>query len=146
MRSPSRPFGIGIVAVIVAAACTGSFDTQRKERPYEQEASLGQEVYGVLCDRLGASVLAEDLDASSYHNLCHPDGDGKYTDTVDTFVLPPVGGTSAMTRNLAVAKLERLATRRQDLIQAIDVIAPDVEIDDPYPPEDANGTPIPRRR
>lgn len=145
MRGSSRPFGIGVAAAVIAAACAGNFDTQREERPYEKEATLGQEVYGVLCDRLGASVLAEDLEGRSYHNLCHPDADGTYSDTVDTFILPPVGGSAAVTRNLAVAKLERLATRRDDLIRAFDVIAPDVEIDDPYPPKDASGKPIPSK-
>ena len=145
VRSLSRPFGIGAIAAIMAAACAGNFDTKRVERPYEKEASLGQEVFGVLCDRLGASVLAEDLDGTSYHPLCHPDAKGKYADTVNTYTLPPVGGGAAITRNLAVAKLEKLATRRDDLVRAFNVIAPDVEIDDPYPPKDASGKPIPTK-
>lgn len=128
----SRPFGIGAIAAIMAAACSGNFDTTRVERPYEKEATLGQEVYGVLCDRLGATVLAEDLEGHSYHAICHPDAEGNYQDTVDTFRLPAVGGAAAVPRNLAVAKLEKLASRRDDLIRAFDVIAPDVEIDDPY--------------
>lgn len=145
MRRLSRPFCIGVAAACCAVACAGNFDTTREKRPYEGQATLGQEVFGVLCDRVGASVLAEDLEGRSYHAVCHPDENGTYSDTVDTFQLPPVGGKSGIVRNLAVAKLEKFASRRADLVRAIDVIAPDVEIDDPYPPKDAKGVPIPRK-
>jgi hypothetical protein len=141
VRSLSRPFGLVWVPAICAASCAGNFDTTRVERPFERQASLGQEVFGVLCDRVGASVLAEDLEGRSYHGLCHPDASGKYDDKVDSFRLPPVAGSAALTRNLAVAKLERMADRRQDIIRAVDVIAPDVEIDDPYPAKGSTGTP-----
>ena len=146
MRRLSRPFGIGVVASISAVACAGNFDTTREARPFEKEATLGQEVYGVLCDRVGASALAEDLEGSSYYSLCHPDAKGRYGDMVKTELLPAAPpGTASVARNLSVAKLEALARRRGELIKAFDVIAPDIEFDDPYPPKDASGKATPRK-
>jgi hypothetical protein len=127
------------VPAFCAVSCAGNFDSTRDERPFERHSTLGQEVFGVLCDRVGASVLAEDIEGRSYHALCHPDHNGKYANAVDAFQLPPVSGSAAVVRNLAIAKLERMANRRQDIIRAMDVIAPDIEIDDPYPPKGSTG-------
>ncbi|MCU0692239.1 MAG: hypothetical protein MUF54_12640, partial [Polyangiaceae bacterium] len=133
----SRPYGICVIAAFAAGACSGNFDTTRERRPFEDRATLGQEIFGALCDRLGASALAEDLDGESYNALCHPDGEGRYRSTVDSSLLPPIReGTpvAAMARNLGVAKMEALARRRQDLVKSFDTILPDVEIHDPFAP------------
>ncbi|MCU0694158.1 MAG: hypothetical protein MUF54_22425, partial [Polyangiaceae bacterium] len=136
----SRPFGIGVIAALAAlaaGACSGNFDTTRERRPLEDHATLGQEMYGALCDRVGASSLAEDLDGESYHALCHPDGEGRYSSAVDSSLLPPIREgnlVAAMARNLGIAKMEALARRRQDLVKAFDTILPDVEISDPFAP------------
>jgi hypothetical protein len=127
-----RSVGFGALVVLSAVACSGNFDTTRQARPYASKSTLGQEVFGVLCDRVGAGALAEDPMGLSFHAVCHPDGAGKYADTVDQAKLPPVSGAAAVTRNLAVAKVEVLARRRAELIKAIDVILPDIEYDDPY--------------
>src|SRR5262245_15774113 len=74
-------------AVWCAASCNGGIDTTRKAPP---KATLGDDLYGVLCDRVGASSLAEDLTGASYHAVCHYSNDGEYGDTVATSVLPQV--------------------------------------------------------
>lgn len=130
---------------LTSVACSGNFDTTRVPRPYADKATLGQEIFGVLCDRVGAGALNEDASGASYRHICHPDDQGRYGDVVDHSRLPPVSGTSAVMRNLAVAKVEALARHRNDLIRAFDVVLPDVEIDDPFPPKDESGKAKPRK-
>jgi hypothetical protein len=124
----------------VVVGCSGNFDTSRTPRPFSDQATLGQEIFTVLCDRVGASVLGEDLSGQSYYGLCHPDNAGGYGDTVNQAVLPPVWGAAAIARSLSVAKLEVLARRRWEVIRALDVIFPDVEINDPHPGATLGGT------
>lgn len=131
-----RKRGSWAIAAIVgfsAVACSGNFDTTRVPRPYADRATLGQEVFAVLCDRLGSSALGEDLGGNSFKAVCHPDEQGSYVDTVDQSKLPPVSGAAALHRRLAVAKVEALARHRADLIRALDVAFPDIEVDDPHP-------------
>lgn len=132
VRHLPQSLGLGALVALSAIACSGNFDTTREPRPYADKSTLGQEIFGVLCDRVGAGALNEDPMGLSFHAVCHPDSAGKYADTVDTAKLPPVTGASAVTRNLAIAKVEALARKRPDLVKALDVILPDTEIDDPY--------------
>lgn len=88
-------------------------------------------MFGILCDRVGASSLAEDLEGASYRRICHKDGDGEYADSVDVSKLPPGGGRM---RELGIAKIEAMARRRADLIAAFDATFPDIEIPDPQNP------------
>jgi hypothetical protein len=140
-----RSWAIAGWLAVSAGACSSDFDTSREPRPYAQKATLGQDIFGVLCDRIGAGALAEDVTASSYHAICHPDASGRYADKVDTSKLPVAEGAAAIARSLAVAKLEAMARRRADLCTAFDTILPDVEIDDPHPPKDAGGKAQPRK-
>ncbi len=132
MRRLPQSLGLAAIFALSVVACSDNFDTTRAARPYAAKSTLGQEIYGVLCDRVGAGALNEDPMGLSFHAVCHPDGDGNYADKVDTSKLPPVEGTAAVTRNLAVAKVEALARDRTELVKALDVILPDIEIDDPY--------------
>jgi hypothetical protein len=104
-------------ALTLSAACSGNFDTSRVRT--EPVASLGDEIFTVLCDRVGASVLTEDLTGASYHRVCHRSPTGKYSDTVDETRLPPADGNAAIHRKLAIAKLHAMARRRTDLIKAL---------------------------
>jgi PAS domain-containing protein len=118
---------VGLAGVVLAPSCH-SIDAERKAPP---RATLGDDIYGAVCDRLGAGVLTEDLAGASYQRICHFDEEGRYGDTVDVSALPAVKGEKAKrARALAVAKLERLATRRRDLIRAINHAFPDVAIAD----------------
>ncbi len=116
-------------AVAWAGGCGDEFDTTTPSGP---TATLGDDLYGLFCDRLGADVLQEDMTGASYHALCHYDADGVYADEVDTTYLPPTSGeASAEARRIALAKMHALARRRGDLVRAFNATFPDIEIDDP---------------
>lgn len=123
--------GASVFALAIAsslASCT-DFDTTRAVP--EAKTTLGEDLFGILCDRVGASSLAEDLEGASYRGICHKGPDGGYADRVDQKRLPP---TDNQARTLGVAKVEAMARRRADLIAAFDATFPDVEIADPKAP------------
>lgn len=136
-----RPFlrSRGVAAPIVLAAlgallsgtvsCQEEFSTEREATP---QATFGDDVYSMFCDRLGASVLPEDLEGISYRPICHHDAKGKYGDEVEESLLPaPSGKEAKRARELSVAKMVRLAGHRSNLVKAFNQVFPDVEIDDP---------------
>ncbi|HYR56611.1 MAG TPA: hypothetical protein VEM39_10855 [Myxococcaceae bacterium] len=122
------------MAILAFAWACGDIST-RRDPP--QRPSLGEMLYGVFCDRLGAQSLHEDLSGSSYRQLCHRQ-DGIFADTVDSNFLPPAQGgvdgngqpvpaeRQLATRTHAIARIEALARRRADLITALDAMLPDV--------------------
>ncbi len=122
--------GVGLLAVALSAAsCQEELDTTRQA---PAKATLGDDIYGVLCDRLGAGSITEDLSGQSYHGICHYDAEGKYRDAVDASVLPAVRGDAAKrARSLSIAKMETLARRRGDVIRALNAAFPDTKIPDP---------------
>ncbi len=140
--SPSRPLsrllrGAGLGALVLGAMACGDFDTTRT---VPARASLGTEMYGVLCDRVGAQALREDLNGASFRGLCHKTN-GKFTDKVDTTKLPallasgkdvsgkPVpADKQRAARAYAIARIESFARRRDDLIEAFDATFPDTVI------------------
>ncbi len=134
--------GLGLAAIIgLVSACPQGIDTTRvSARP----ATLGDDMYGALCDRVGASSLQEDLSGASYHGVCHYDADGHYAAHVEASVLPAVGrtGTKATARRLGIAKVEAMARRRVDLIRALNAMVPDVKIDDPTAGKAAEGAKV----
>lgn len=131
----------GLVAAVTAAAsCHDGIDTARQAPP---RATLGDDIYGVLCDRVGASSLTEDLTGASYHAVCHYANDGSYADKVDTSgLLPAVGDEAERARALGVAKVETMARRRSELIRAINATfntdSPDNEMDNVATPEEGD--------
>ncbi|MFO0741764.1 MAG: hypothetical protein U0270_38060 [Labilithrix sp.] len=80
--------------------------------------TLGQDIFGVLCDRVGAQALHEDLSGASYNDICH----GTAT-TVDQSKLP--APPDANVRATSVAKVEALARHKPDIIAALDTVFPD---------------------
>ncbi len=122
---------VGAFAMSLATSCTEDFDAKRRAPP---PGTVGDEVYSALCDRLGASVLAEDIEGVTFHDLCHRNSAGQYADKVnqDPAVLPPVSGTAALKRQLSVAKLEALARRRPQLIEALDKTFDNAELPIPH--------------
>jgi hypothetical protein len=114
-------------ALTLSAACSGNFDTTRVRT--EPVATLGDEIYTVLCDRVGASVLTEDLTGASYHRVCHRSPTGKYSDTVDESRLPP---DDSKARTLAIAKVHAMARRRGELIKALNVAFKDEKLPVPF--------------
>lgn len=130
-----------LVALIAAggaiASCHEPLDTTRKAPPKVKEGGgLGDDVFGMLCDRVGASSLHEDHTGASYQRVCHYDREGRYEDEVDVSVLPPVSGErAAQARRLGVAKVEAMARWRNALVDAVNAAVPDIEIDNVAPGE-----------
>lgn len=131
MRGVLLPIVIGASVL----ACGGDFDTSRKA---PARGSVGRELYSLVCDRVAAQALREDVTAASWHGLCHPDAEGKYWDKVRVENLPPIIGTLQNVegddvtkeqqnkfRRYRIARIETLAKRRDDLIGAFDVAFPD---------------------
>jgi hypothetical protein len=130
-----RTVTVGLLVALAAGACT---DVAPRNPP--PRGTLGQELYGVVCDRVGAQSLHEDLTGASYHSICHDD-DGGYTSTVDQSLLPPlVDGqpdihgnpvplaVQQAQRAYGVARLERLAADRDRLVAALDAAFPDIQV------------------
>jgi hypothetical protein len=114
--------------VVWVSACEPGIDTTRQA---PASRTLGDDIFGALCDRVGAGAITEDLTGASYRAVCHDDSVGNYVDHVDTSGLPPVSGEVATkARHDAIAKVEAMARYRAELIDALNTIFPDVEIDD----------------
>lgn len=127
--------GLGML-LACAASCQDDMDTTRIAPP---KGTLGDDLYGVLCDRVGASVLPEDTSGASYQGVCHYDQRGAYADSVNASVLPPVTGDKQVNaRSLALAKLNARVNRRTDLIRAFNAAFPDIEIDNAATPEEGD--------
>lgn len=116
------------------AACSNDFDTTHVP---PVRGSIGEEVYGIFCDRVSAQSLREDLNGASFHAVCHKVGGG-YADSVDEARLPPLTADAVdvngkpvsvekqkSDREHALARVKALIRRRQDLIGAIDATFPD---------------------
>ena len=98
--------------------------------------TFGAEMYSVLCDRVGAQALREDVTGASFHAVCNVDANGAYADKVDQTELPPPTATTTpdgqpvtlavqqQHRALDVARVEALARDRVELIGAFDGILP----------------------
>jgi hypothetical protein len=134
-----KRFGlIAFAGLAAGAACTPDFDTSRNPAP---TGTVGEEVFGVLCDRVGAQALPEDLTGGSFNGICHKSASGTWSSLVDPSGLPPVtsglktasGEPVSMAAALAsrshgVARIEALAKRRTDLIGALDATFPAISI------------------
>ncbi|MGH7297606.1 MAG: hypothetical protein ACRELB_21895, partial [Polyangiaceae bacterium] len=117
------------VAAGVAGAGCSDFAVHRVTPP---RGTFGQELYSVVCDRVGAQSLREDVTGASFHAVCHPTASGQYADHVDVSLLPPVTATTTPEgqpvtlaqqqhqRALDVARVEALARDRSELVAAFD--------------------------
>jgi hypothetical protein len=137
----SRPL-LGIVGIAVLAAftpaCAQEFDTSRA---LPKRGTVGEEMFGVICDRVGAQALREDLTGESFRNICHKNGKGEWADKVDEEKLPRISADAVdekgkrvsvdeqkANRSRAVGKIEALGRRRADLIRAFDATFPEQKI------------------
>lgn len=125
------------VGTLALAACSNDFDTTHVPPP---RGSIGEEVYGIFCDRVSAQSLREDLNGASFHAVCHK-VNGAFADTVDESRLPPLTSDAVdvkgapvsidkqkADREHALARINALIRRRNDLIGAIDATFPDVKV------------------
>src|SRR5258706_8099735 len=76
-----------LLGAMGAAQGCNSIDTTRIAPP---KATLGDDLFGLMCDRVGASSFTEDLAGGSYYGICHYDDAGNYKDALDASYLPPV--------------------------------------------------------
>ncbi len=131
-----------VLGLLAAAACSNDFDATRS---VPSRGTLGTELFGVVCDRVGAQSLHEDLSGDSYRVICHGEnGDGVFgasSFAVNQAALPPIAGdrpnvdggvVSASQQNAdrsyGVARLERLAQDRARLIAALDATLPPIDV------------------
>ncbi|WP_394837138.1 hypothetical protein LVJ94_09545 [Pendulispora rubella] len=138
--------------VILVPACASGLDTTRVHGP---RASVGEEMYGVICDRFGAQALREDLSGGSFRALCHRAVDGQFDDKVDVAKLPAMDSAVNASgqpvsldeqrrhRDKMVGRVEALARRRSEVIRAFDAIFPETprptkDIDHPDPAKSCN--------
>ncbi|MDB4946620.1 MAG: hypothetical protein JWP97_6154 [Labilithrix sp.] len=127
---------VGVVALAVSAqGCLPEFDTSRVT---PVRGTVGEEMYGVLCDRVGAQALREDLTGASFQAVCHKDAAGAYADQVDQTKLPTLSASAKnekggivpleeqqASRDKAIGRVEAMARRRADLVRALDATFPE---------------------
>lgn len=130
-----------LLALVAAATCgagCSDFDVKRATPP---RGSLGRELYTLVCDRVGAQALREDVTGASYHAACHADADGRFADKVDAAALPELDPeardtagkpvpleTQKARRAHRIARVEAVARRRDDVIAAFDAAFPEQRI------------------
>ena len=123
----------GALAIATMLALGAGCAPELPERAQPPRGSLGREMYTMVCDRVGAQALREDIAGESYHSVCHADAAGAFADKVDEAKLPPLdpsardvkGNPVALeeqqeNRAHNIARIEALARRRDDLIVAFD--------------------------
>ncbi len=91
---------VGLGSLVVGALACNDFDTKRSPPP---RGTVGEEVFGVLCDRIGAQSLREDMTGASFRDVCHKKGDGSYADQVDESKLPSVTAEGREAKPVRVA-------------------------------------------
>jgi hypothetical protein len=135
----SRDVSILAFGAAICVSCAPDFDTSRATPP---RLSLGHELYSLVCDRVGAQALREDVTGASFHAVCHADPTtGAFADRVDPSSLVPLDPNAvdergrlvpieqqAMNRAHRIARVEALAHRREDFARAIDAAIPDETI------------------
>jgi hypothetical protein len=133
-RRAARRTGAAFACVVSAAAGCSDFTPSRDAPP---RGTFGREFYTVLCDRVGAQSLREDITGVSFHDMCHTDTSGTFpSTTVDTSLLPPLTATTTpdgdpvtlaqqqAQRAHDVARVDALGLHRQALITAFDAALP----------------------
>ena len=119
--------------MVVTLACTeGCAPALDKNRVTANRGSLGREMFTMVCDRVGAQALREDVAGMSYHAVCHANAQGEFADRIDEGLLPPLGDADDIdgkpvsleqqtkNREHRIARVHAIARRRQDLIVAFD--------------------------
>jgi len=129
---------VGLAALSALGPGCHEFDT---ERTPPKRGSVGEEMYGVICDRVASQALREDLTGASFRDVCHRPIGGEFADRVDTSKLPPITPGAVdengkpvsvekqrADREKAIGRIEALARRRDDLIRALDATFPEEKI------------------
>ena len=96
-------FGLLLVSVV---ACN-ELDIERQTPP---RGSVGEEMYGVLCDRLAAGALREDMTGESFRGVCHK-VEGKFANEVDESKLPTLADDAVNEKGESVSVAKQRADR-----------------------------------
>jgi hypothetical protein len=130
---------VGLAAsAVLAPGCSEPLDTTRAT---PVRGSVGEEMYGVICDRVGAQALREDMTGESFRGVCHRAPGAQFADKVDTSKLPAITPQAynqagvlvsvedqTRNRNKAVGRIEALGRRRDELIRALDQTFPEDKV------------------
>ncbi|HEX7601380.1 MAG TPA: hypothetical protein VF316_07245 [Polyangiaceae bacterium] len=121
----------------MAIGACADIDTSRA---LPQRGTIGEEVYGIFCDRIAADELREDMTGASFRNVCHK-VNGAFADKVDESLLPAPTSDAVdakgapvtvekqqQDRARALARIGALVRRRGDLVTALDATIPDVKV------------------
>lgn len=161
--APRRVSFLGVAGLaslcVLVPACADEFDTSRT---LPKRGSVGEEMFGVICDRVGAQALREDMTGESFRKVCHkPTAKGDFADKVDESVLPAMDPdaidtkgrrvsieTQKKNRAYAVGRIEALARRRSELIQAFDATFPErnIPIKDLANPDETKTCQAPKKK
>ncbi len=109
---------LAVLSVVLGfSACS----TWVPNRVSEGAGTVGEEVYGVLCDRIVAQNIPEDLGGAQYHSTCHKDYYGNYAkpEQVEATTYKDPGQEA---NRLARGRVSALANRRPDLIEVFDTV------------------------
>ena len=130
-----------VIPLFLLAATGGACADFNTNRTIPQRGTVGEDLYGILCDRVAAQVLREDLNGSSFAAICHKSPGGTYATDVDQTRLPPLDANlkdvngqpvpmdkQQEWRNYAMARIHAMVRRRDSLIAAFDAAFPDVRI------------------
>ncbi|WP_394832012.1 hypothetical protein LVJ94_36405 [Pendulispora rubella] len=115
-------FALASLGTLTAVGCV-DFNTARTPPP---RGTVGEELYGLLCDRVAAQAIREDLTGASFAGVCHKRADGTYSDAVDTSKLPAIDDPAVRARQLG--RVHAMVRRRGSLIAAFDATFPDVRV------------------
>lgn len=122
-------WGFAGLAALFGSGCA----TDEAPPPRPVHGSIGEETFGVICDRVGAQALSEDLTGDSYRGVCHRDAAGHYADAVDESRLPKAATDDpkvAEAHAHALARIGALVKHRADLVASLDAMFPgDVMLD-----------------
>jgi hypothetical protein len=128
-----------VLAAVSATVGCSDFTTARSTPP---RGSLGTGLYAMICDRVGAQALPEDVTGDSYAGVCHPDPTtGQYAAQVDVSLLPALDpnaldkdgnqvplAVQQANRAHDIARVEALGRDRQPVIGAFDSAIPDIQV------------------
>lgn len=115
-----KRLSLSTVALFGFTACS-SFTPNRV---VPTRGSVGEQVYGVLCDRMVAQNIPEDLEGAKYGTVCHKDYYGNFAKP-EQVESKPYTDKGAEANRIARARLSALGKRRSDLIAALDIVLAD---------------------
>jgi hypothetical protein len=120
-----RAAALGSLIASTGGACAPEFDTNNRA---PAALSLGDDMFGVMCDRVAASADPFDLEARKSHAVCHADEEGKYADTYRDEDLPMPEKVAVMVKyrsklidafNASFPDKDNLQTDLKDLLATI---------------------------